>query len=109
MRDLSHLVDTRTGRQSKKIFTDPDLYELEMERIYARCWLFLAHESQIPEPGDFMRTFMGEDEVLVIRQDDGSINAFLNFCRKARHIVYAIGQCAGTFMWGVIADQISTT
>ncbi|MBV1961032.1 MAG: aromatic ring-hydroxylating dioxygenase subunit alpha [Immundisolibacteraceae bacterium] len=80
MMDLSQLVDTKTGRQSKKIFTDPDLYELEMERIYARCWLFLAHESQIPEPGDFMRTFMGEDEVLVIRQDDGSINAFLNFC-----------------------------
>jgi len=80
MHDISKLVDFETGRQSKIIFHDPDLYELEMERIYGRCWLFLAHESQLPEPGDFIRTFMGEDEVLVIRQEDMSIKVFLNFC-----------------------------
>jgi len=80
MHDISKLVDFESGRQSKIIFNDPDIYEQEMERIYARCWLFLAHESQLPEPGDFMRTFMGEDEVLVIRQPDMSIKAFLNFC-----------------------------
>nr|WP_240511585.1 aromatic ring-hydroxylating dioxygenase subunit alpha [Novosphingobium panipatense] len=49
-------------------------------RIFGRCWLFLAHTSQIPQPNDFFRTYMGEDDVIVIRQKDGSVKAFLNTC-----------------------------
>ncbi len=78
--DIGSLVDWRAGRQRRQIYVDPDIYEAELERIFARCWLFLAHESQIPETGDFMRGFMGEDEVLVVRQRDGGIKAFLNTC-----------------------------
>ena len=46
-----------------------------------RCWLFLCHESQIPHPGDFFTTYMGEDPVLVSRDSNGKIGAFLNVCR----------------------------
>jgi ethylbenzene dioxygenase subunit alpha len=78
--NLSNLVDNRTGRQSRLIFHEQQIYELEQERLFGRCWLFLAHDSQIPEAGDYFRTFMGEDEVLVVRQKDRSVKAFLNTC-----------------------------
>lgn len=80
MIDIRDFVDVENATQSRRIFGDPDIYKLELERIFARCWLFLTHESQIPNVGDFVVTKMGEDEVIVWRQRDKSIKAFLNVC-----------------------------
>jgi 3-phenylpropionate/trans-cinnamate dioxygenase alpha subunit len=41
-----------------EIFSDPALYELEKTRVFGRSWLLLGHESQLPRPGSFLRTFM---------------------------------------------------
>jgi len=81
MVNIEDLVDVENGTQSRRIFWEREIYEQELERIFARCWLFLAHESQIPNYGDFFVTRMGEDEVVVARQRDGSLKAFLNQCR----------------------------
>jgi phenylpropionate dioxygenase-like ring-hydroxylating dioxygenase large terminal subunit len=81
MLDVKNLLDPNIGRISRKLFIDPDIYEEELEKIFARCWCYLAHDSQIPNPGDFVSAYIGEDPILVVRDSRGKVNAFLNTCR----------------------------
>jgi 3-phenylpropionate/trans-cinnamate dioxygenase alpha subunit len=78
--ELDTLVSAERGEIDRRIFSDPDIFELEMELIFRRAWLFLCHESQLSKPGDFFEGPMGRDNVLVVRQRDGGIKALLNTC-----------------------------
>lgn len=77
----AQMVHADKGLVDRRIFADDEIYRLELQQIFARCWLYLAHESQIPNPGDYMSVYMGEDPVIVTRGRDGKINAFINSCR----------------------------
>jgi len=67
-------------RCKREMFTDPRLFDLEMEHIFEGNWLYLAHESQIPENNDYYTTSMGRQPVFIARNKDGVLNAFINAC-----------------------------
>ncbi|MGE0736427.1 MAG: Rieske 2Fe-2S domain-containing protein [Alphaproteobacteria bacterium] len=75
------LVDEKTGLISRKIFFDQDIYKQELERIFAKVWLFLGHESQVPNPGDYFTNYMGADPVIIWRDKQRKLRVFLNSCR----------------------------
>ena len=74
------MVRTEVGLVSRSIFVDPGIYERELQNVFGRCWLYLGHESQLPEPDSFFTTFMGADSVVVTRTNEGVVRAFLNSC-----------------------------
>src|SRR5262249_4828535 len=79
--DVAGLVDTERGFISREIFVDPDLYKEELDKVFTRAWLFIGHESLIRNPGDFYTTRMGERSVILCRDKQGVVRAFLNSCR----------------------------
>lgn len=64
----------------RKIFSCPDLFEQEFVQIWEKVWVYLAHESQIKEPGDFLTTWIGRVPVIVNRDEEGSFGAMVNIC-----------------------------
>ena len=79
--DLAAITDPTTGTVDRRIFSDEAIYRLEMERIFARAWQFMCHDSQIPNVGDYFMTTIGEDRVIVVRDEDGQPQVLLNSCR----------------------------
>lgn len=67
-------------RVHRAVYTDPELFELEMQRLFGRAWLVLGHESQIRHPGDFFTTRMGREPVIVARHTDGALRVLINRC-----------------------------
>lgn len=78
--DFGQFVNLQDGWIDRHIFSDEQIYQEELHRIFARSWNFVAHESQLAKPGDFLTTYMGEDPVIVARQRDQSIKVFVNSC-----------------------------
>ncbi|WP_414676410.1 benzoate 1,2-dioxygenase large subunit [Limnobacter sp.] len=67
-------------RVHRSAFTDERLFELEMKTIFEGNWIYLAHESQIPNINDFFTTYMGRQPVFIARNRQGELNAFVNAC-----------------------------
>ncbi len=82
--NLSKLVIEDAVRGSFRVhrsaMTSPEIHELERERIFDRCWLYVGHESEIPHPGDYRRRTVAERPLFLIRGRDGAVRIFLNTC-----------------------------
>ena len=64
-----------------EFFHDEDLHDLEMERIIGQSWVFIGHESEIPEPGDYARRYIGDDTFIFVRDESGEVNLLFDSCR----------------------------
>jgi phenylpropionate dioxygenase-like ring-hydroxylating dioxygenase large terminal subunit len=70
----------RPDHVHRRAYADAAVFQLEQERIFSRLWIYVAHESQLREPGDFVRTRLASFEVLVTRHSDGNIYVLQNRC-----------------------------
>jgi len=62
-------------------YSDPTMYELEREHVFARSWLYVAHLDQLPRPGDFLRLTDVPGPIVLVRQEGDGVRAFFNTCQ----------------------------
>lgn len=76
------IEDPQAGRYqvNRRIFTDAQIFELEMKHIFEGNWVYLAHESQLPNPGDYFTTYIGRQPVVITRDKGGALHCLINAC-----------------------------
>src|SRR6202008_910057 len=80
--DAALVEDSADGlfRCDRAIFTDAEFFELEMKHLFEGNWVYLAHESQIPNKHDYFTTWIGRQPIFITRSKDNELNAFINAC-----------------------------
>ncbi len=76
--EIESLVET--GRVHRRVYTDPEIFAAEMERIFGRVWVLVGHDSQVPALGDWVRARIGLRDVVMIRGADGTVRVLHNRC-----------------------------
>ncbi|MEC7489562.1 MAG: Rieske 2Fe-2S domain-containing protein [Pseudomonadota bacterium] len=77
------------GRVHKRVYNDAGIFELELERIFSRAWVYVGHESQIRNEGDFSATRIGRHPMVMVRHTDGQIYVIHNQCAHRGAMVVA--------------------
>ncbi len=75
LRDL-----VKPDRVHRDFYTSPDVFDLEMERIFGHAWLIVGHDSQVPHPGDYITTTLSRKPVIMSRHKDGRVHLLFNRC-----------------------------
>lgn len=83
---IDSLISPDGTRINRRIVADPAIYEAELDRVFRRCWQFVGHESQVPEAGSFVTSYIGPQSVVLSRDRHGELRVLLNTCshRAAR-------------------------
>lgn len=79
-------------RVSGRLYTDPAIFERELERIHHRGWAFVGHESEVASPGEFVTRRLGRQPVLLTRDDSGAVRLWSNRCPHRGATVCALDQ-----------------
>ena len=72
------------GEVPATLYGNRELYELERRNIFARCWVFMAHESEIPDRGDYVVRRVLADSFIVVRDESGAVRVLFNMCLHRR-------------------------
>ena len=85
----SDLVDIkeRSFRVHSSLYTDAAIFERELVEIFEKTWVYVGHESEIAEPGDYKTSQIGRYPIIVTRDKDGEIHALLNVCRHRANAI----------------------
>ena len=86
---IRELIDNQRDGWSldQRFYTDPEIYQLELEHIITQNWIFVGHESQIPNEGDFRVINVANESAIIVRTKDGTIKAYANVCRHRGSLV----------------------
>ncbi|MBS0429947.1 MAG: anthranilate 1,2-dioxygenase large subunit [Proteobacteria bacterium] len=77
---LDFRPDDRTFRVARSMFTEPELFDLEMELVFEKNWIYACHESEISRPHDYVTMQAGRQPMIITRDGNGSLNALVNAC-----------------------------
>ncbi len=77
--DVDGLV--ASDRVHTSLYNDPEIFNQEIDKIFNKTWVWVAHESELPKPGNFVSTYVGLQPVIVVRDRKKNINVLLNRCR----------------------------
>ncbi|MFE2996911.1 Rieske 2Fe-2S domain-containing protein [Nocardia sp. NPDC059246] len=83
--DLDYLI--QPDRVHGSLYTDPRIFARELARIWYRTWVFIGHESEVPQPGDYVRKKFGPQDVVMTRDGDGQVHLLLNRCAHRANLV----------------------
>ena len=81
----------------RDVYLDQELFDLEMEQLWRNTWVYVGHDSQVPNTGDYFTTQIGREPVIMLRGTDGTVRVLPNRCaHKGAKVVSAVhGRCAG--------------
>jgi Rieske 2Fe-2S family protein len=99
--DIAALVARRTPGFSLEapFYTSQEIFDLDLDLIFARHWIFVATEPELPEPGDYVTVNVGPHSVVLVRDDDMAIKAFHNVCRhRGSRILVEPRGCTGNLV-----------
>ena len=87
-----------TGPIDVSPLIDPDLFELEREKIFRKTWLYVARAKELPEPGDYKirQLAVASTSIIIVRDKSGKINAFHNICSHRGRALVCRGRLRGT-------------
>jgi len=91
MRDTRTTIDysalVKDDRVHGRVYTDPAIFEDELDKIFSRGWVYVGHASEIPNPGDFRVTDIGRQSVIMVRDDEGQVRLLMNRCAHRANAV----------------------